>query len=121
MRERKKFVQFLANGLPWRTLYSVYSRFKVLYRNKITYTRYEDLKSRINLKSLEFVFTYVCFSYTPEEDKKILIYMRNKYNDKRHTKYSELAKILRRTSRSIFIRYQYLKNQTEAKSETKRK
>lgn len=39
VEERQKFVQFLANGLPWRTLYSVYSRFKILYRKKITYAR----------------------------------------------------------------------------------
>lgn len=123
MKERQKFVQFLANGLPQRTLYSVYSRFKILYRNKITHIQYEDLKSRINLKSLEFVLIYICFSYTPEEDEKILSYMRNKHdaNNRRDTNYSKLAKILRRTNRSIFIRYQYLKNQIVNKSETKRK
>ncbi|OAD53681.1 hypothetical protein WN48_09588, partial [Eufriesea mexicana] len=31
LEERQKFTQFLANGLPWRTLYSVYHRFKYLY------------------------------------------------------------------------------------------
>lgn len=48
--------------------------------------------------------------------------MRNKRFDKRN-KCSELAKILRRTNRSIFKRYQYLKNQTqdESNSETERK
>ncbi|XP_011068868.1 PREDICTED: uncharacterized protein LOC105154826 isoform X1 [Acromyrmex echinatior] len=95
IEERQRFVQFLANGLPWRTLYSVYSRFKVLYCNKITYAR-----------------------YTAKEDKKILTYIGSEYLDKRYTKYSELAKLLRRTSRSIFKRYQYLKNQTLDKSET---
>lgn len=30
-KERKKFVQFLADGLPKRTLYSVYHRFRTLY------------------------------------------------------------------------------------------
>ncbi|XP_029662188.1 uncharacterized protein LOC115234922 isoform X1 [Formica exsecta] len=86
LRERQKFVQFLANGLPWRTLYSVYSRFKVLYCKKITYAR-----------------------YTSKEDKKILMYIQNKHLDKRDTKYIELAMLLRRTRRSIFKRYQYLK------------
>ncbi|XP_032673210.1 uncharacterized protein LOC116845053 isoform X2 [Odontomachus brunneus] len=86
LRERQKFVQFLANGLPWRTLFSVYTRFKVLYRNKITNTRYSS-----------------------KEDKKILTYINNKYLDKRGTKYIELAKLLRRTSQSVSKRYRYLK------------
>ncbi|KAL6265540.1 hypothetical protein P5V15_002335 [Pogonomyrmex californicus] len=86
VKERRKFVQFLANGLPWRTLYSVHSRFKTLYSNKITRQR-----------------------YTSKEDKKILMYIQNKHLDKRNTKYTELAKLLKRTSRSIFKRYQYLK------------
>lgn len=34
MEERQKFSQFLANGLPWRSLYSVYHRFKYLYKNQ---------------------------------------------------------------------------------------
>lgn len=33
MKERQKFTQFLANNLPWRTLYSVFHRFKHLYEN----------------------------------------------------------------------------------------
>ncbi|XP_071570194.1 uncharacterized protein [Temnothorax nylanderi] len=94
-KERQKFVQFLANGLPWRTLYSVYSRFKVLYRNKITYTR-----------------------YTSKEDKIILKYTHNKHLEKHDTKFSELAKILKRTNRSIFKRYRYLKNQAQDRSDT---
>ncbi|XP_024890435.1 uncharacterized protein LOC112466541 isoform X1 [Temnothorax curvispinosus] len=94
VKERQKFVQFLANGLPWRTLYSVYSRFKVLYRNKIT-TR-----------------------YTSKEDKIILKYIQNKHLKKHDTKFSELGKILKRTSRSIFMRYQHLKNQAQDRSDT---
>ncbi|EZA50554.1 hypothetical protein X777_10905 [Ooceraea biroi] len=54
--ERQKFVQFLANGLPWRTLYSVHNRFKILYQNRITNVR-----------------------YTSKEDKTILAYMKNKH------------------------------------------
>lgn len=34
MEERQKFVQFLANELPWRSLFSVYQRFKKLYEKK---------------------------------------------------------------------------------------
>ena len=33
--ERKKFVQFLARGLPKRMLYSVYHRFKNLYEDHL--------------------------------------------------------------------------------------
>ena len=33
IEQRRKFVQFLANNLPWRTLYSVFHRFKHLYGN----------------------------------------------------------------------------------------
>ncbi|XP_014475735.1 PREDICTED: uncharacterized protein LOC106745027 [Dinoponera quadriceps] len=86
LKERQKFVQFLANGLPWRTLFSVYSRFRILYRNKITNTR-----------------------YTSKEDQKILTYIQSKHLDQRDTKYMELAKLLGRTSRSISKRYKYLK------------
>ncbi|XP_011870152.1 PREDICTED: uncharacterized protein LOC105563292 [Vollenhovia emeryi] len=94
VEERQKFVQFLANKLPWRTLYSVYSRFKVLYRNKITYSR-----------------------YTPKEDKKILMYIHNERLDKRDNKYTELGKLLKRTSRSVFKRYRFLKNRLQDNSE----
>ena len=31
LNERKNFVRFLANGLPWRSLYSVNFRFRNLY------------------------------------------------------------------------------------------
>lgn len=33
-KQRRKFVQFLADGLPNRTLYSVYHRFRNLYTNR---------------------------------------------------------------------------------------
>ena len=61
---------------------------------------------------------FLCYSYTAKEDKKILTYIENEYLDKRYAKYSELAKLLRRTSLSIFKRYKYLKNQILDKSET---
>lgn len=35
LEERKNFVRFLSNGLPWRSLYSVYFRFKNLYNNSV--------------------------------------------------------------------------------------
>lgn len=37
------------------------------------------------------------------------MYIKNKNLDKRDTKYIELAMLLKRTRRSIFKRYQYLK------------
>lgn len=56
-------------------------------------------------------------SYTSKEDKKILMYIQNEHLDERDTKYTELAKLLRRTSRSIFKRYRYLKKiQDESKT-----
>jgi len=40
IKERRKFVQFLANELPSQTLYSVYHRFQTLYsKKKKTYAR----------------------------------------------------------------------------------
>lgn len=30
--ERKHFIQYIGRGLPHRTLYSIYGRFKILYR-----------------------------------------------------------------------------------------
>jgi len=39
IKERRKFVQFLASELPSRTLYSVYHRFQTLYSKKKTYAR----------------------------------------------------------------------------------
>ncbi|XP_026830404.1 uncharacterized protein LOC105283527 [Ooceraea biroi] len=88
--ERQKFVQFLANGLPWRTLYSVHNRFKILYQNKITNVR-----------------------YTSKEDKKILTYIKNKRFHKRPVKYIELAQLLGRTVRSVRKRHQKLKSKAK--------
>ncbi|XP_011636924.1 uncharacterized protein LOC105427066 isoform X3 [Pogonomyrmex barbatus] len=83
--ERRKFVQFLADGLPDRTLYSVYHRFRNLYEN--------NLQRR----------------YIPEEDKMIIDHLENNpFLDERR-KYVDLAKVLRRTRNSIWRRYQILK------------
>ncbi|KAL6264491.1 hypothetical protein P5V15_004599 [Pogonomyrmex californicus] len=83
--ERRKFVQFLADGLPDRTLYSVYHRFRNLYEN--------NLQRR----------------YIPEEDKMIIDHLENNpFLDERR-KYADLAKVLRRTRNSIWRRYQILK------------
>lgn len=49
------------------------------------------------------------------------MYIENEHLDKRNTKYSELAKILKRTNRSILIRYQYLKDQAQDTLEMERK
>ncbi|XP_076665470.1 uncharacterized protein LOC143367494 isoform X2 [Andrena cerasifolii] len=90
-RERKAFVQFLANGLPWRTLYSVYQRFRILYRNSNHKKPFQR--------------------YTSVEDGKILSYLNSKHvkENKRHCAFSELAKVLGRTSESVRLRYQLLK------------
>ncbi|XP_033226064.1 uncharacterized protein LOC117178742 [Belonocnema kinseyi] len=84
--ERKKFVQFLANGLPDRTLYSVYFRFRRLFGT----TSYQT-KGR----------------FTEDEDKKIKLYMKGETNS--NNKCAQLAKILGRTRQSVFLRFQLLK------------
>lgn len=85
VEERQNFLKFLANGLPWRTLHGVYGRFKNLYRN------------------------HICRRYSLEEDKTILSYMQDVNKNKNNRKFSELAKILKRTRHSIWMHYQYLK------------
>ncbi|XP_014471805.1 PREDICTED: uncharacterized protein LOC106742945 [Dinoponera quadriceps] len=89
--QRRKFVQFLANGLPNRTLYSVYHRFKNLYENNIQ-TR-----------------------YTPEEDERILDHLENNPSLDEKCKYSDLAKVLRRTRNSIWRRYRILKRRQKTR------
>lgn len=102
MEERQKFSQFLANGLPWRSLYSVYHRFKYLYKNQTkTFQR-----------------------YTLTEDKKILSCMENKQNEKKpHKNLLKLSKILNRSQHSIWLRYKLLteqmKNNKKSTSEVK--
>lgn len=97
-RERKAFVQFLANGLPWRTLYSVYQRFRILFRNSNHKKPFQR--------------------YTGVEDKTILSYLNSKHvkENKRHCAFSELAKVLGRTSESVRLRYQLLKKVEEDQS-----
>ncbi|XP_060815069.1 uncharacterized protein LOC132906691 [Bombus pascuorum] len=87
MQQRKKFTQFLANNLPWRTLYSVFHRFRYLYGN--------------HEKSFQ--------RYTSVEDRKILSYMKNKQNEEKVHIFSELSKMLGRSRHSIWSRYQLLK------------
>ncbi|XP_076159940.1 uncharacterized protein LOC143155372 [Ptiloglossa arizonensis] len=84
-KQRRKFVQFLADGLPNRTLYSVYHRFRILYA--------DHLQRR----------------FRPEEDKIILNHLQNNENLDEKRKYSDLAKVLRRTRSSIWRRYKILK------------
>ncbi|KAK0177748.1 hypothetical protein PV328_001763 [Microctonus aethiopoides] len=85
-----QFTQFLAHGLPWRSLYSVYRRFQLLFTKK---------RKR---------------KFTEKEDEKILIYLDNE------TKYSrkcqELAKLLCRSQVSIRNRYYLLKGQNKTLS-----
>lgn len=57
LEERQKFVQFLANGLPWRTLYSVYHRFKYLYRNHEK--RFQRYIRSYNVISITFITLYI--------------------------------------------------------------
>ncbi|KAH0948848.1 hypothetical protein HN011_000007 [Eciton burchellii] len=82
--ERRKFVQFLADGLPNRTLYSVYHRFKTLYRNNINRR------------------------YTREEDEMIIDHLEDNPYLNEKCKFVDLAKALKRTRHSIYRRYRLL-------------
>lgn len=76
-KQRRKFVQFLADGLSNRTLYSVYHRFRNLYANHFQRRFY------------------------PEEDEMILNYLEHNANLDQKRKYTDLAKVLKRTRASL--------------------
>ncbi|XP_012285164.1 uncharacterized protein LOC105702278 [Orussus abietinus] len=84
--ERRRFVQFLADGLPNRTLYSVYHRFRNLYEPHI--------QSR----------------YTEREDDLILTHIEKNPNLDKTRKFADLAIVLNRSRASVWRRYQLLKN-----------
>nr|XP_034185776.1 DNA-binding protein REB1-like isoform X2 [Osmia lignaria]XP_034185778.1 DNA-binding protein REB1-like isoform X2 [Osmia lignaria]XP_034185779.1 DNA-binding protein REB1-like isoform X2 [Osmia lignaria]XP_034185780.1 DNA-binding protein REB1-like isoform X2 [Osmia lignaria]XP_034185781.1 DNA-binding protein REB1-like isoform X2 [Osmia lignaria] len=86
--QRRKFVQFLGNGLPWRPLFSIYRRFRYLHEDHAkSFTR-----------------------YTLYEDQQILSHMKKKKKKKKsNTTFAELAKMLGRSSHSIRLRYKLLK------------
>ncbi|KAL6448200.1 hypothetical protein ACFW04_000298 [Cataglyphis niger] len=87
--ERRKFVQFLADGLPNRTLYSVYHRFRNLYENNV-HRRFK-----------------------PEEDEMIINHLENNPSLDEKRKYVDLAKVLQRTRNSIWRRYRILKRKNK--------
>ncbi|XP_017880242.1 uncharacterized protein LOC108625051 [Ceratina calcarata] len=89
---RKKFVQFLAHGLPNRTLYSVYHRFRNLYEDR--------LQRRFH----------------PDEDRMILDHLEHNPHLDEKRKYADLAKVLKRTRASIWRRYKILRRRHERKS-----
>ncbi|CAL7944248.1 unnamed protein product [Xylocopa violacea] len=92
MEERQKFVQFLANGLPWRTLFSVYNRFKCLHK------KHERSFKR----------------YTAKEDMTILSHIKDEQNRKQmHRKFAELSNMLSRSRHSIWKHYQVLKKEQQ--------
>ncbi|XP_076473457.1 uncharacterized protein LOC117154072 isoform X2 [Bombus vancouverensis nearcticus] len=84
-KERKRFVQFLADGLPNRTLYSVYHRFRTLYADNFQRRFY------------------------PDEDRMILDHLEHNINLDQRRKYTDLARVLKRTRISIWRRYKLLK------------
>lgn len=84
-KEIKKFVQFLANGLPNRTLYSVYHRYKILYSS------------------------HLLRRYTKDEDNIILSHIENNPFLDEKRKFVDVAKVLNRTRASVWRRYQILK------------
>ncbi|XP_031848202.1 uncharacterized protein LOC116433821 [Nomia melanderi] len=94
--ERQKFVQFLANGLPCRSLYSVLQRFKNLFGK----------------------YKKSCTRYSLVEDEIILSYMKKNWRRKKHNNYAKLAKMLNRKRHSVWLRYYTLKNMQD--KETKK-
>ncbi|CAK9821635.1 hypothetical protein ANTRET_LOCUS331 [Anthophora retusa] len=90
-RERRKFVQFLADGLPNRTLYSVYHRFRNIYTD------------------------HVQRRFLPEEDRMILDHLEHNVHLNESRKYADLAIILKRTRAAIWRRYRLLKKKREIK------
>ncbi|XP_076301524.1 uncharacterized protein LOC143219400 [Lasioglossum baleicum] len=96
-RERRKFVQFLADGLPHRTLYSVYHRFRNLFADRV-HRR-----------------------FLPEEDKMILDHLERNENLDEKRKYTDLAQVLKRTRASIWRRYTLLKQKRKDTDKQKSK
>ncbi|XP_076298648.1 uncharacterized protein LOC143217863 [Lasioglossum baleicum] len=87
-KQRRKFVQFLAQEIPNRTLYSVYHRFRNLYADRVQRR------------------------FLPDEDKMILDHLENNANLDEKKKYSDLAQVLKRTRASIWRRYKILKKKS---------
>ncbi|XP_076749253.1 uncharacterized protein LOC143422472 [Xylocopa sonorina] len=99
IKERQKFVQFLANGLPWRTLFSVYNRFKYLYKNyKRTFKR-----------------------YTLKEDFTIISHVKKKQKRGRPRKFVELSDMLSRSRNAILHHYRYINRDHQENEKLKRK
>ncbi|XP_043277490.1 uncharacterized protein [Venturia canescens] len=86
LEERRKFAQYLADGLPNRPLYSVYNRFRRLF-----------------LKPC-----HDGFRYTSDEDTKILAYMLHSSSENSDKKCFNLSKVLGRKRQSIYSRYKKL-------------
>ncbi|XP_044269863.1 myb-like protein W [Tribolium madens] len=84
IKEKVRFVQFLAHGLPNRLLHTVYMRFQRIFFPK-------ELKTG---------------RFTPEEDNTILEYLKT---SRSQTPYADLAKILNRDNFAIEKRHRKLK------------
>ncbi|XP_015435753.1 PREDICTED: uncharacterized protein LOC107191274 [Dufourea novaeangliae] len=91
-KQRRRFVQLLADGLPNRTLYSVYHRFRNLFA--------DHLQRR----------------FLPEEDEMIIDHLEHNENLDEKRKYSDLAKVLKRTRAAIWRRYKLLKKKRQFRS-----
>ncbi|XP_021932942.1 uncharacterized protein LOC110836249 isoform X2 [Zootermopsis nevadensis] len=82
--ERKHFVQYLGSGLPHRTLYSIYARFRTLYR------------------------PHVKGKFTEAENYLIMRHL-SKGDDK--NAFSTLANLLNRDRLSVYKRYKWLQQE----------
>ncbi|XP_076292274.1 uncharacterized protein LOC143214777 isoform X2 [Lasioglossum baleicum] len=97
--ERQKFLQYLANGLPCRSLNSI------LYRCRNLLIKNERCAQR----------------YRTEEDELILSYIKNSKKRKREQKdhFSKLGKMLNRNRQSVSVRYRTLRKSLQS-SKTKK-
>ncbi|KAJ8672777.1 hypothetical protein QAD02_004037 [Eretmocerus hayati] len=94
LEERKNFVKFLARGLPRRTLFSVYSRFKILFNSAVKKG-----------------------AFTSNDDKTILSRMKSSsLSNSDQDIVAEVAKVLKRTRRSVLERFQKLNKKPNLQS-----
>ncbi|XP_014216204.1 uncharacterized protein LOC106644990 [Copidosoma floridanum] len=90
--QRLQFVQFIANGLPWRSLCSVYLRFRNLYNTDL---------------------------FNKNDDKIIMNYISRTPKNERKNHISYLAKELKRKKKSVFNRYHSLLKKSNLKRDKK--
>ncbi|XP_014237580.1 uncharacterized protein LOC106659515 [Trichogramma pretiosum] len=90
--QRQNFVRFLANGLPWRSLFSVFSRFRSLFHKRKNGT------------------------YSSIEDEQILAFIDGNKKMDKELKWVQLGEKMCRDPKSIAKRYVRLKKMANKKA-----